>query len=901
MSCKKRIKRTKWWVLLLCHLLCIPVSALDPNQPIDRYLMDEWEVSAGLPSDTVNALAQTGNGYLWIGTNKGLVRFDGFKFEMMAVDQEPGSQTKRISALFVDKKGDLWIGHAAGLTRFQEGEFRTFSEMDGLPGERISELKGDVNDNLWIGTADNYLSRLAEGRFTLFDTSKGLTGKFITALLEDWRGFLWAATLIDGLFRFQYGKFTRIEIPGLGPKHSLHALHEDRDNYLWIGTNMGLCRVKDQDVQIYTTRDGLSDNRVNEILEDSSGNLWVGTVNGLNRIKKSFSANPRIESCLKNHYINCLLEDREKSLWIGTNGSSLKRLREGVFSTYSTENGLANFISSIYQERDGTLWIGTDYGKLYHGSQGKFKEFSFKADILDLRIRTIGADAQGHVLVGTSRSGIFQVTARELNRYYRWPDLDDTIIQVIYPDSRANLWIGTMGKGLILIRQGIRHYYTISDGLTSNVILDIHEDLEHNILLATSSGINVLAGGQFNQNRRYLKGVFTLAIHEDNSGISWIGTLGKGLAWCKGGRFQFITAKNGLGSDNIHQILEDERQQFWMSSDVGILKVSKEDLSRFAAGEIDKVHCTVYGLSDGMKSVDCPSWGKNSAVKTRANQLWFATRKGISLVNPGKLKIDKLPAPAVIIEKVITSGKNGENIDIHFSAPTFIALERVQFKYRLDGWDKENDWHFIKKGEKRAVKYAHLTPGDYTFRVTACNSDGVWNEPGASLDLRITPVPAKSPLYFMTLFLVILLVGTGAYVLGRKLLAERRRSRKYQNSPLDPAKAEACLKKLVYLLEYEQVYRDETISLTSLADRLAVPYHQLSQIINEKLHKNFYDLINTYRIEEAKKRLIDVGQEKRSVLAIAYDVGFNTKAAFNRVFKKYTSMTPSQFRKKFQG
>jgi len=405
-------------------------------------------------------------------------------------------------------------------------------------------------------------------------------------------------------------------------------------------------------------------------------------------------------------------------------------------------------------------------------------------------------------------------------------------------------------------------------------------------------------------------GIFTLSIYEDSAGTFWVGTLANGLLRFKGGKYNVFTTKEGLAGDNIFHILEDQREYFWMSSDVGILKVSKKELERFFNSEIDHVPCISYGISDGMKSVECNSWGRNSALKTGSGEFWFATRRGVSVVNPGKLKTDKLPPPPVSIEKVVVSGSTIENfrsrnrykdddmIDIYFTAPTFIALERVKFKYKLEGFDR--DWVFLAPKAKRNARYTNLPVGSYRFSVTACSSDGAWNAAGASFEFTILSGFSLRSFLLVALFISIVIVLVFLLVRKKIIAPLREETKKYKTSTLDREKAEEMVKQLTRLLEFDKVYRDEKVSLQALAGELGVSYHQLSQVINEKMQKNFFDLINSYRIEEAKERLADPKEEARSVLAIAYDVGFNTKAAFNRVFKKYTGMTPSQYRKAFK-
>jgi ligand-binding sensor domain-containing protein/AraC-like DNA-binding protein len=893
--------------LLIFMVFAFQTFALDPEKSIRQYQVDQWNPYHGLPTESINVFAQTPDGYLWIGTDKGLLRFDGLEFEPLSWDhQNPGERT-RIAALLVNKEGILWVGSANGLKKVQRCKLRPILADDAPSKIRISTIIEDVNRNLWVGTADNYLNRFEKGKWITYSPSEGLKGKFITSIIEDSKGFLWVATLINGLYKFQYGTFTKVAVKGLGSNHSIHALYEDRAGYLWLGTNMGVFRFKKEITQTFTTQDGLSDNRVNEILEDSDGNLWIGTVNGLNRIKESSSTEPVIESYFNNNYINCLFEDQEKSLWIGTNGSSIKRLRERVFTTYSTEYGLSNFISSLFQEKDHTIWAGTEYGSVYFFKNNYFKEFQIKKDhILDLRIRSIGEDQQGNVLVGTTRNGLFQIKDKHQNSYSVWASLRGTIIQSIYKDSKNHLWIGTMGKGLIHYHEGVLEYFTTGKGLLSNVVINCYEDKQGLMWVATSNGINCFANRDFSRSTPYLKGTFILSIYEDAGGIIWIGTLEKGLARCEGGEFHFITVQHGLGSNSIYQILEDEREYFWMSSNRGVLRVNKREVNDFCKGVIKGVNCIAYGIADGMNSITCNSWGRNSAIKTDSGDFWFATKKGISVVNPSKLKVEKLPPPSVIIEKVFVNGKYYEgflnnpsfkqkdNIQIQYTATTFIALDRVKFKYQIKRGNEV--WDISETVGSRQVTYSDLPVGEYTFWVNGCNSDGMWNKEGTSISFSIIPNFPKRVILGIIIFTALL--GVTGYLLRKRVFHAKKK--KYKSSSLDPERAEEYLKKLIYLMEYEKAYRDEKVSLMSLSKKLSISYHLLSQIINERMNRSFYDLINSYRIEEAKKRIVDPKEEKQSILTIAYDVGFNTKAAFNRVFKKYTKMTPTEYKKKFK-
>ncbi len=972
-----------------------PLWGINPATPVERLLNAQWMLNDGLPSDIINAIAQAADGYLWIGTNNGLVRFDGRSFQVIDITRkEKGGvggddRQQRIADIYVDTGDNLWIALQQGLMRYGRDDntgvrhFRFFPSFPGEQGDRrFSRLYGDSSGSLWLGTADDYLGRLDKGRFTRYDGTSGLGGKFITGIVEDAHGFLWVTTLINGLYRFQHGRFAKVDVHGLTPRHSLHAISKDRRGNLWLGTNMGLFQCRGEVVRGYTTSEGLTDNRISTILEDSSGNLWVGTVNGLNRIIETTPGKQIVEHCLAGFCINCLFEDREKSLWVGTNGSGLRQLKEGVFTSYSRKNGLTNFISSLHEGKDGKLWIATDYGQLYYFQDGKITEFPIPKDILDLRIRTLGEDSAGNILVGTIRDGIFRVGRDALEPFRKEivPMLSGSIIQAIRCDRYGRTWVGTMGKGLFLLPRNISQArnYTIGDGLASNVITGIYEDKGQDTWIATSAGLNRLPGGRFEKIETYLPGVFVLSVYRDQAGFVWVCTLGKGLTCFKTGTLpngqvasstRFLTAGQGLGTNNIFQILEDEREHFWLSSDAGVLEISRRELELFFSGTppLETVNCMIYGLSDGLESVEINAWGQDGSLATTQGDFWFATKKGVSVVTPSALTIDKLPAPPVVIEKISVNGKtlnigkhggksgpgslvftDSDDLRVFFTAPTFIAQERIKFRYQLRGFDSR--WQELAPLQPRVVTYRNLPVGEYRFWVTACGSDGVWNEAGVDFEFLVKRAfPLKLALLILAIVLVVVGLLVGHYLKRRATVVshegttglaagspgerdskivkidERKMERetkatqdeekqevegvgedtgveperkKYRTSALGEVQLEKYAREIISLFDIQKVYRDEKISVKTLSDRLGIPSHQLSQVINEKLQKNFFDLVNSYRIEEAKQRLIDPGEEGRSILAIAYDVGYSTKAVFNRVFKKYTGMTPSQYRKK---
>jgi AraC-like DNA-binding protein len=343
-------------------------------------------------------------------------------------------------------------------------------------------------------------------------------------------------------------------------------------------------------------------------------------------------------------------------------------------------------------------------------------------------------------------------------------------------------------------------------------------------------------------------------------------------------------------------------------SNSGILRVSKHELNRFASGDVDKINCISFGISDGMKSLEFDNvFSRNSALKTGNGEFWFITKKGISIVNPEKIRFNQTPPP-VVLETVyynrqsLTLHPDAEpvtfegikNLSFHFTAPTFLSPGKTKFKYRLEGVDRE--WIFLLPGQERAAHYKDLTPGTYTFRVTACNAEGVWNQTGDSVIFTIKPLLYQTFLFKIAVLFLLTAILAAAFYIYKKMRSLEKKE-KYKGSPLNPIFAEECITKLKYLMEIEKVYCDADISLQSLAEKMSIAPHLLSQLLNEKMDRNFADYINQYRIEEAKKILQNPRGARRKISTVAIEVGFNTMAAFYTAFKKYTNMTPSRYKK----
>jgi ligand-binding sensor domain-containing protein/AraC-like DNA-binding protein len=897
---------------LIGDLLALPLE-----RSRHEYLADQWDVGDNLPGNFILSIAQTPDGYLWIATTKGLARFDGLKFTPLGfLEDKTGNRENAFpEVLFVDSKGTLWIGSSAGLTRYEykTRQFKTFTAEDGIIADRIRLINEDMKGGLWISFDVSYVSRFVKGAFTAFNAAHGLEGKKINAIVEDKTGHFLFGTRENGIFIFRDEGFFKYEVQGPGKDHLIITMVEDYEGSLWIGTNKGLFRKspnRDR-VDIYTTGNGLSSDYITSILEDDHHNLWVGTVNGLNQVKRNSPGKFSFKHSWGNHLITCLFKDRENSLWIGTNDSGVRRLKEARLFSYTIKaKGGEEIIQSLYENRQGDILVGTLAGRLYRCRDSELIETVEIPGIASIGIAAIAEDKNGDLWIGTNGKGVFREKGGRFVNFTTQDGLADNLVTSIFTDSLGDLWFGTFG-GVSRYGEGSGESFKspVVSGLQGK-IHNVYEDKSHHILLTTDKGIKVIKNGTLIENKMtgYFHNIPVTCIYQDTGspGVFWIATHGAGLKRLKNGVLTSYTVARGMTSNFIYQLLEDSQENLWMMSDSGVLRVAKNELNQLAAGQVKRINCVSFGITDGMPSIEFNnSSSRHSAIKTRKGELWFATMKGIAVVNPVEIKINKTPPP-VIIETIVSndgpipfyrgSNKNTfkkiKEIVFHFTAPTFLCPEKVTFKYKLEGFDR--DWVFLPPGKERIASYKYLGAGTYTFIVNASNSDGVWNTTGDSISFTLKPLIYETVIFKLGVFLFLLVLASVIYFLYKKQKTWSRKS--YKHSSLNPIFAEECIKKLTQQMEVEKIYRDESISLQSLAEKLSIPHHQLSQMLNEKLSKSFSDFINTYRVEEAKKLLRDPKWAERKIMSIAFEVGYNTKAAFYNVFKKYTNMTPTQYR-----
>jgi signal transduction histidine kinase/streptogramin lyase len=568
------------------------------------------------------------------------------------------------------------------------------------------------------------------------------------------------------------------------PKDIFNArIYEDRSGNTWVAlAGQGVFKAKDGIVVDYTKRLKLtSDQIIWKILEDKDGTLWFGTASsGLLHFKDAPEAEPVLYTTvngLSSNAIRSLYQDREGTLWIGTGGGGLNRLAPQFISGYSTAQGLGgNIAHAVLADRADNVWVCTQAGlsRISHGSVTNYTV----ADGLPPGLQALYEDRAGRLWVGSSnalcffKDGVFSPLIPNLN------------VWAILEDRQGNLWVGTH-FGLVRFKDGVQaNTYITKDGLPKDTVRAIHEDRQGTLWFGTEGGLVKYQGERFTvfTTKDGLVNDRVWSIYEDTEGVLWLGTFDGGLSRFKDGRFTNYTTAQGLYNNGVFQILEDEFGNLWMSCFRGLYRVGKQQLNAYADGKIRAISSAAYGKADGMLNRDCNGGRQPSGVKTRDGKLWFTTLSGVAVVDPAAVRVNPLPPPVLIESATLdqTSVALGQelrvqpgqsNLEIAYTALSFIKPEQVRFKYRLAGQDQ--DW--IEAGTRRTANYAYLQPGHYTFEVSAANSDGVWNSAGAQL--AIVVLPAFYQTWWFRLLALLALVGVIGLVFKRRLDQAHRAQR----------------------------------------------------------------------------------------------------------------------------
>jgi signal transduction histidine kinase/ligand-binding sensor domain-containing protein len=762
-------------ILLAC---CPCASALNPSLDINQYAHTAWTVRDGFFKSGITSIAQTPDGYLWLGTEFGLLRFDGVRSIAWQPPAGEHLPSTLIRDLLVARDGRLWIGTREGLASWKDGKLTHHRE---LAGRLVDSLYEDREGTIWAGGAaapTGTLCAIQSGSAHCYGEG-GSFGQGVLSLYEDSRGNLWvgAATglwrwkpgppivypmpdpvqgliegdndallisLQSGIRQLVEGKAKEYRLPGAGKQFNPGKLLRDRHGGLWIGTaDRGLLHGHKGRTDMFAQSDGLSGDDVTGLFEDREGSIWVATPDGLDRFRDFAVPTISVKQGLSNATVGSVLAAKDGSVWLGTiNG--LNRWNDGQIRIYRKQSGLPDdYVESLFQDDRGRIWISTLRGFAYF-ENGRFVPVS---GVPGRYGHSIGGDSAGNLWISHDQS-LFHLLGESVVERIPWARLGrkDAPWALLVDPVQGGLWLGFFQSGLAYFNEGQVHAsYAGADGL----------------------GVGIVSGLQLDQD-----------------GTLWAATEG-GLSRVKDGRVATLTRKNGLPCDTVHGVMEDVDHSFWLYMACGLVRITRTELDAWIADPKRTIQDSVFDSSDGVRSHAIPISNFSPRVaQSTDGKLWLVTGDGVSVIDPRHLPLNQLPPP-VHIEQITADRRTYDassnlrlpplvrDLEIDYTALSLVAPEKIRFRVKLEGWD--GDWK--DAGNERKTFYSNLPPRNYRFRVMASNNSGVWNEAGASFDFSIAPAYYQTAWFKASCVAVFLGLLWGLYLYRLHQIAQRFNAR----------------------------------------------------------------------------------------------------------------------------
>ncbi|PTY03719.1 hypothetical protein DB347_21030 [Opitutaceae bacterium EW11] len=855
--------RTPTRLGFLVWLACVagwiqPLCALDSGRLITQYGHDRWNHQNGLPSGAIYSLYQLADGYIWMRSADGLVRFDGVRF--MRVDPVVGGETvtEPIRALGMTKDGKLLVRTATRTLLGSEGVFTDAAKRGQVP-DGIDRMVFAASDgSTWIGT-DNHIFRYAGDKLEYMVTGCG----WVTSALEDSKGQIWFATG-SGLYRYSNGSFLLYSNGYNGPAiratvplqivmpdgadnallmNSINAVAEDRNGTVWVGTRNRLYKLTGGRLVRDSETERFSDISITSLLQDRDGNLWMGTDGaGLYRLAGGRWSNLTTATGLSDLSIQALFEDREGSLWISTR-SGLDRLRDTPLVTMTTYDGMAtNALLAAIETRDGSIFATGELNGVTRIFGDSVLRYTMADGLGGNAASAPFESSDGSVWFGTS-AGLSRFKDRRFTTYTGRDAPWHLHVPAICEDDQG-LIFATSDLNIHRFRDGAISPYDlklVDEPGRSNVryVYAIHRDAQGNLWFAMSAGLYCVPKGKPPEEavacplREQIH-----VLYDDGIGYLWLAsprTTGVFRYRMRDGQVVKYDRAQGLNVQAVAGIVTDKGNNLWMSTGKGIVRVGRLDLDRVADGRQATVNPVVFTTADGMRADESVGTSHQpAAFRCADGRLLFTTVKGLVILHPDRIVRNGL-APQVVVEEVLANNRvvpassrvvlpaGTSNLELHYTALSLLIPERVRFRYRLEGYDK----NWIEAGSRRTAYYTRLSPGEYRFHVVACNNDGVWNETGATFSFVLRPHFYQTWWFYASAATVL---GASAYGLHRlrvrrlrareheleRLVAER--TQRLQREVEERTRAEQEL--LKYREYLEQLVGERTAALTETNARL---------------------------------------------------------------------------------
>jgi diguanylate cyclase (GGDEF)-like protein len=729
------------FLLASSFVLAAPSSpAPVPSAPTSqKYSVTGWDTERGLPSNAVLDILQASDGYLWIASYQGLIRFDGASFKMFTPDDIPGLVRGSFWAVVENPKGTLWAAtESDGLLRYRDGQWKVFKTGDGLKNDKTTYLITDGGDGLWLGSRRGVVHVQGDHIHQIPALDGGEPN--VTALAYS-DGALWIGTAGAGMLRYKDSQYKKYTVADGLPDDRITGLYTTRDGTLLIGAyGQGIMRLRGGKFTRFAFNGPNPPTRVNRFFEDDDGTIWVAAENGFYRVKGDQVEELKQPSGKNFVQLGSVQKDKEGNLWIGSRQTGLFLVREPSFQALSPAKGIENeLVYSIEDDGAGGMWAATLYGLVHYTPHGSTVVSGWNTDKGQDLTRDVLRDRNGDIWAATN-GGLVQLHNGHPRLYNVKDGMPDDRCRVLLQDATGDLWIGTF-NGLARMHDGEFESFGLANGLPDNYILSLYLDSHNDVWVGTQSeGMFRFDGNRFQRGPALLSNEPAFRMIEADNTI-WAGTA-RGLVMWRGNTIHRFTMKDGLPGNAIFQPIDDHLGNLWLTGPWGVARVPKSSLEDVAAGREHSVIVKLFGRRDGMSSREVSSVSKSMLGSD--GRLYFATPSGISVVDSKRVQPNST-APRVYIEQVIGDDREYDrfstidmpsgtrHLEFHFAAPTFNSPESTHFRYRLLGFD--TDW--VESNNRRSAYYTNLGPGKYTFQVMARNEDGRWSETAAQTNFTI--------------------------------------------------------------------------------------------------------------------------------------------------------------------
>lgn len=752
----------------MLFLVLVLLAVSPPNLPAQTnlvrlidvppdYIVRHFRMQDGLPSDQVRAVLQSDAGYLWVATHNGLTRFDGERFRDFNLANTPQLQNNLISRLYEDREKRLWIGGDTGEVAWLDasGFYKLDAKLD-QQNSPVSHIVEATNGVLWVLVRNGLLTGIA-GVGTESMAATNLPGRY-SEVVQETSGRIWLIRAENGQLAWLNGSEV---VNAEGPPKEQNAwrnIAPAQRGGLWVRDGQRLGRwqngawVEDRGIHSWPAKDW------GRLMEGSDGTVWVGTQSGglFAVAKDGEERSVDLNSGVRNEAISSIYEDREHNLWVGTYGAGVHFLRAQVLTMVNpADHWQDKPLASVCLATNGDLWIGTVGAGVYRLAGNQFSRLQAEPADGNLQVRMVFEDQSGKLWVGARPLRCWQ-EGRFVQPAVPFPI--PNLFYAAFQNQAGDLWFGT-GNGLLHRAAGT--WEALARDLKRHEVRCITEAADGALWIGMrGGGVARYQGRKFTQFLQAdgLPSNYVISLFGATNGDVWIGTSGAGLVRWRQGRFTTFTKSGGLPSDYICHISADAEGRLWVGSYGGIFRVDPEMLDRVARGQLESAHCLVLDQSDGLTSLDLSAGTQPNGCQTPDGRLWFATSGGLAVVDPSRIRVNRVPPP-VLVESVRVDARTiydhpsglsapgnqqrfrleippgAAQIEIAYTALSLEAAQRVRFRYQMSGLDSR--WH--DASTQRVMDFFHLPPGNYEFRVTACNDYGYWNEEGATLRLRVLP------------------------------------------------------------------------------------------------------------------------------------------------------------------